>query len=282
MKTFRFFILAGFAAAIVALIWQARTIVALRAEVTGLRGDLRVCLGTALENSTNQTQRDELELIKLRHRVRELNEQVVESHAREQTASLRAAVRQFLPSSVVSGPWKFRPEWNGMEAQATNQYAQAMQALTGATNEFLRFLTLGRAAKMSLAVGRTEDARQCATDLLVLDGKYSRGNPTQANGDAVHDGHLVLGRIAVDDGRIGEAKGHLLAAGKSNGSPLLNSFGPNMGLAKDLLEKGEQRAVLDYLESCRKFWTSDNGKLDEWTKDIQAGRIPNFGANLLY
>ena len=41
----------------------------------------------------------------------------------------------------------------------------------------------------------------------------------------------------MDEGRIEEAKRHLLAAGRSSGSPVLGSFGPNMSLAKDLLEK---------------------------------------------
>ncbi len=288
MKTSRILILTGFAAAIVALGWQARTISALRTEVAGLRKDLRTSLESALDqpddpsSEADRKRREELELIKLRHQVRELNESMVESHARERMANVRTVVRSLLPAPSTSGPWKLRPEWKGMEAQATNQYAQAMTALTSATNEYVRFLSLDRAAKMSLAVGRTEDARQFATDMLVLDDQYSRGEPDKANGDVVHNGHLVLGRIALDEGRIEEAKRHLLAAGKSNGSPVLGSFGPNMSLAKDLLEKGEQETVLQYLESCRKFWRSDNGKLDAWTKDIHAGRIPNFGANLTY
>ncbi len=91
---------------------------------------------------------------------------------------------------------------------------------------------------------------------------------------------LQISFIALQEGRLDDAKRRLLAAGQSSGSPVLSSFGPNMGLAKDLLEKGEQEAVLRYLEMCRTFWRSE--KLDEWIKDIQAGRIPNFGANLLY
>jgi len=286
MKTSRILILSGTVAAVVALWWQARTIKELRTEVASLRKVLR-SLESSLDEPTSpfskadQEGREKLELIKLRHQVRELNESMVESHARERMANVRTIMRSLLPSPTT-GPWKLRPEWKGMEAQATNQYAQAMNALAGATNEYVRFLNLDRAAKMSLAVGRTEDARQFATDLLVLDDKYSRGDPEKANGDAVHNGHLVLGRIAVDEGRIEEAKRHLLAAGQSNGSPVLGSFGPNVSLAKDLLEQGEQETVLQYLDSCRKFWRSDNGKLDGWTKDIHAGRIPDFGANLMY
>ena len=84
-------------------------------------------------------------------------------------------MRLLLPNPGAGGPWRIRPEWKGMEALATNQYAQAMQALASATNEYVRFLSLDRAAKMSLAVGRTEDARQFATDMMLLDDEYSRG-----------------------------------------------------------------------------------------------------------
>jgi hypothetical protein len=55
-----------------------------------------------------------------------------------------------------------------------------------------------------------------------------------------------------------------------------------MSLAKDLLEKGERDMVLQCFELCRKFWNMDYGKLDEWSKEVKVGEIPNFGANLVY
>jgi hypothetical protein len=288
MKTSRLLSLLCLAAAIVALLWQARTIHALQTEVAGLRKDLQDLLEISLadpapsSSASEQARREKLELIKLRHQVRELNESVVASHARERTANLRTVARSLLPASPASGPWKFRPEWQGLETLATNQYVQAMQQLAAATNDYVRFLCLGQAAKKSLAVGRTEDARQFAKDMLVWDDKFSRGAAAKANGDVVHDANLVLGRIAVDEGHIEQAKRHLLAAGKSTGSPVLSSFGPNMSLANDLLGKGEQETVLQYLELCRKLWTSGGGKLDEWVKDIHAGRMPDFGSSLIY
>ncbi len=286
MKTSHVLILTGFIAGIIAFGWQARTIKDLRTEVASLRMDVTSLSEAALDkpvgasSEADRERREKLELIKLRNQVRELKEGMVESHARERMANVRTIMHSLLPSPPTAGPWNLRPEWKGKEVLATNQYAQAMKTLAGATNEYVRFLSLHRAAKMSLAVGRTEDARQFAADALVLDEKYSRGNPEKANGDAVHDCHLVLGRIALDAGQIEEAKRQLLAAGKSTGSAVLGSFGPNMSLAKDLLEKGEQETVLQYLDLCRKFWRSD--KLDAWTKDIHAGRIPSFGAHLIY
>lgn len=286
MKTLRLFVQVGLIAAIVALIWQARKIIELRAELAALRKDLRASLEldhpAGLSSEAEQTRREKLELIKLRHQVRDLNERMLESHARERAANLRTVMHLVLPASASSGPWQFRREWKGMEAQATNRYFQAMQALASATNDYVRFLSLNEAAKMSLTVGRTEDARQFATDMLLLDDKYSRGDTEKSDGGAVYTGHIVLGTIDLDEGRIEEAKRHLLAAGKCKGSPVLCSFGPGMSLAKNLLEKGDPETVLEYLDLCRKFWSSDGGKLDEWTKEINAGRIPEFGGNLLY
>ena len=38
------------------------------------------------------------------------------------------------------------------------------------------------------------------------------------------------------------------------GSPQLNSFGPIMSLAEELLEQGEPDTVLEFFAECRKFW----------------------------
>ena len=68
-----------------------------------------------------------------------------------------------------------------------------------------------------------------------------------------------------------------MAAGATPGSPQLNSFGPNMTLAKELLEKGQSEVVLQYLALCKKFWKMDRGQLDEWSATIRGGGIPDFG-----
>jgi hypothetical protein len=53
-------------------------------------------------------------------------------------------------------------------------------------------------------------------------------------------------------------------------------------LAQDLLEKGKRETVLQYFELCRKFWKMDYGKLDQWSREVKSGKIPDFGANLVY
>ena len=135
---------------------------------------------------------------------------------------------------------------------------------------------LASLAKTALAAGLNDDAKTFAAKMLDDDtAGWNRGNQ-------IHHGNLILGQIALADGNVEEAKSRLLLAGKTPGSPQLNSFGPNMQLAKELLERNETAVVLEYFELCKKFWKSPHQKLDDWTKDVKANRIPQFGANLAY
>jgi hypothetical protein len=131
-------------------------------------------------------------------------------------------------------------------------------------------------AKAALAAGLVNDAKEIATTMLKDDSAgWNQGN-------RIHHGNLILGRIALAEGNLDEAKSRLLLAGKTNGSPQLNSFGPNVLLAKELLERGETEVVLEYFELCKKFWASPFQKLDQWIKDVKSDQVPDFGANLVY
>ena len=73
---------------------------------------------------------------------------------------------------------------------------------------------------------------------------------------------------------------HLGKAALAAGSPALGSFGPNMRLALELLQRDEREVVLEYFELCSKFWPRD--ELNEWAALVKVGGIPDFGANLVY
>jgi hypothetical protein len=160
-----------------------------------------------------------------------------------------------------------------------SRHNSAISELRKATTEPERFYALNDAAKESFVAGKVEDARKYAQELLAMLPKF-KGNWNYGN--AVQDSNLVLGRIAVREGRIDDAKRYLIESGKTPGSPQLGSFGPNMSLAKDLLEKGEKDVVLEYFELCRMFWKMGKEDLDQWTSDVKAGKIPDFRANLVY
>jgi len=108
-----------------------------------------------------------------------------------------------------------------------------------------------------------------------LNGK-SDENDEWNEGNRTHKGHIVLGRVALRRGDVAAAATHLIAAGKTKGSPQLNSFGPDVTLARDLLAKGETAAVLQYFEDCRTFWKMGTTRLDAWIQDIRAGKPPKF------
>jgi tetratricopeptide (TPR) repeat protein len=120
--------------------------------------------------------------------------------------------------------------------------------------------------------GNLELAAARAQDCLIVAQKESDPN----HGGALHFGNIVLGRIALKNGDIEEAKRRLLAAGNTTSTPVLMSFGPNWDLAKDLLAKGEQETVLAYIDLCRKFWQSGATRLDTWAAAIRNGGLPDF------
>ncbi len=129
-----------------------------------------------------------------------------------------------------------------------------------------------------------EQAQAMAQELLMLAQTRDRD---WHYGNAIHHGHLVLGRVALRQGKLELAKEHLLKAGQTPGSPQLNSFGPNMTLAKELLEVGESDVVLKYFELCAVFWEDPfeagaNRDLANWTAQVEGGEIPKFGGNLRY
>lgn len=131
-------------------------------------------------------------------------------------------------------------------------------------------------ATSALVAGLNNEAKTFATMLLADD------TDDWEYGNRIHYGNLVLGQIAFADGNIDQAKSRLLRAGQTSGSPQLKSFGPRMQLAKDLLECGACETVLEYFELCKTFWKSGATRLELWSDEVKASRIPQFESNLVY
>ena len=103
-------------------------------------------------------------------------------------------------------------------------------------------------------------------------------------GNIIHDANQILGRCALRAGKLADAKTYLLKAGATPGSPQLNSFGPQMLLARELVEKGEKETVLQYLDLVSLFWTPEQEPAEPnqphepliagWKREISEGKIP--------
>jgi hypothetical protein len=168
-----------------------------------------------------------------------------------------------------------------MEAQlraiALDRASAALSELKAASSERDRFYELPRAAMAAYEFEQFELAAELADEALAaapkFEGDWNYGN-------AVHYGHAVRGLLALREGNTSEACDELLKSGTVAGSPQLDSFGPSMRLARELLVAGRNETVLNYLEGCRTFWTSGAAWLDVWESKIRAGTVPNFMMHL--
>jgi hypothetical protein len=112
-------------------------------------------------------------------------------------------------------------------------------------------LTL-ESGKVMLAAGDIEGAAGVARSMLAM---LDQTEVSSWNyGNIVHDAHVMQGLVLFAEGKTREASVELVLAGSSTGSPQLNSFGPDLVLAWQLLAV-EGEAVLTYLRSVSAFWS---------------------------
>jgi hypothetical protein len=155
-----------------------------------------------------------------------------------------------------------------------------LEARVPALDEGQRRLVRKALATAAFDAGDRAKATRYATELV----SPSPNTESWDRGNELHIGHLVLGRLALRAGDVGSARKHLVEAGHTPGSPQLETFGPNMSLAKELLERGERKTVVEYLVLCASFWGSGRhrGVLTGWAQAIEKGEMPDFRANLNY
>ncbi len=163
-----------------------------------------------------------------------------------------------------------------MAAKSLNVYAQA---LSDTHDQRARLYDLPEAAQAAFEAGEYQRAIAYSKEAFSLGDKPEC---LDDNADAIHYGNIVLGRIALRQGDVVSASAYLLKAATVKGNPHLDTFGPNMMLAKELFEKGERESVVKYFDLCGKFWKDNDGKLGQWRSAVLAGNSPDFGANLRY
>jgi len=130
-----------------------------------------------------------------------------------------------------------------------------------------RFLQLSDLAEEAFRAGDYERSGQLANELLSLALSF-QGDPYYEG--ALHNGHELLGRIALKAGDRKKAGEELLLAGQWRGQPRL-------GLARLLLSAGERRVVQDYLRLCSRTWSDPC--VERWISDIEQGLDPILAPN---
>jgi len=156
---------------------------------------------------------------------------------------------------------------------AAKSLAQRENALLLTADENQQFYLLADLALAALEAGEWEKSGNYARQLI---SEASERKKDWNYGNAIHHGNQILGRIALAADDLEKAKKHLLESGKTPGSPQLNSFGPSMVLAKELLKKGEREVVLEYFQQCGNFWKRGGDRLKKWTVLVRGGEIPEF------
>lgn len=142
-------------------------------------------------------------------------------------------------------------------------------------------------AEKALKAGDTRAATRYATELL----RINTDTKSWHYGNIVYTANQILGLAALQEGNIAAAKDFLLKAGKTPGSPQLDSFGPKMPLAQGLFERGESDIVLEFLDLIAVFWATaepqesplhhkvaqrNAEKIARWKADIRGGNVPTL------
>ena len=152
--------------------------------------------------------------------------------------------------------------------------------------KYQRIQTLTAQAQAALKAGNPALAAALAGQLL----RANTDKSAWYYGDVIYDANQMLGLAALRRGDVSAAKRCLLAAGRTPGSPVLDSFGPEMPLAKALLAQGHKQVVLTFLSLVAKFWatpkpgqerfsavyTRNGAQLHKWERQIRAGQTASL------
>lgn len=167
---------------------------------------------------------------------------------------------------------EWEPDYSQLLASSTEKYAAAR-------TKYKRWISLSDVALWNVDAGSIDVAKRLARENLTLASNYQ---DDWNYGNAIHKANITLGRIALHENEVRLAGEFLIKAGKTPGSPQISSFGPNMILAKELLEVGEEEVVVEYLNLCVTLWSTHTERLVNWTEQVVNHEIPVFGGNLLF
>ncbi|MCW8932385.1 MAG: hypothetical protein OQL19_19385 [Gammaproteobacteria bacterium] len=136
-----------------------------------------------------------------------------------------------------------------------------------------RFYTLDEKLKTAYSASNFGTTKSLIKEYLEL-AKIYKCNWNYGN--AIHDANRYLALMSLKNNDIDMAGTYLLRAGKSSGSPQLDSFGPDLDLANQLLKLGKRNEVITYLNDVKLFWEMNDGRIDSWLEQINNGEQPEL------
>ncbi len=161
------------------------------------------------------------------------------------------------------------PAYKREQSRIALRYRIEMLSMVNAET---RYRKLGDAALLALRAGERTTASAYAQELLNTAPRYRK---SWIYGNAIFEGHSILGEVALDEGNLPLALEHLRMSGKTPGSPQLDSGGADLTLANRLLAQGERDAVLAFLDEISRFWKNSE-KLDYFREEVKEGRTPDL------
>ncbi|MDD2716665.1 MAG: thioredoxin family protein [Candidatus Wallbacteria bacterium] len=122
------------------------------------------------------------------------------------------------------------------------------------TIRYEHYCGLFKIIKDAFADCRTEEVKAFCSEYLGLAESFGKNDWNYGN--AVYEANLYLGLTALAEGDANSACEYLLKAGTTPGSPQLESYGPDLSLAKKLIKLGKTAEVKQFLDQIRQFWKS--------------------------
>lgn len=151
-------------------------------------------------------------------------------------------------------------------------YEKAVLEMRNVSELQERYSAIPQAAKAAYMLGLFSEAKEWAEEMSEL----IKVVPKNWNyGNVIYYQNWVFGMLAFDNGDLERAKSFLNMAASTIGSPQLNSFGPNMRLARNLLKSGEVEAFLNFLNQVEVFWKHGKPWIHVWRNKVNQGLIPN-------
>ena len=164
-------------------------------------------------------------------------------------------------------------------------FTAAVSRRTDRSQWLSAYLNLQDGLDISLWKNDAAQAVAKATELqLMIDDMKWKHEDIRYYARNVYDINDALGRAAFVRGDFKVASDYLLKAADipagTPGAATLCCAGPNLSLAKSLLDIGYREVVVKFLEACKQFWTQPaDGNLDHWIAAIRGGESPDLLPN---